>query len=66
MKKREMTLHWDEYEIDDLVRPINKKDHLEEGVTYKVVDFLLQRAPQHNPTSRKLHGSVGLRNEEDE
>lgn len=66
MKKREITLHWDEYEIDDLVRPINKKDHLEEGVTYKVVDFLLQRAPQYNPTSRKLHGSVGLRDEEDE
>lgn len=65
MKKREITLYWDEYEVDDLVRSTDKKSSLEPGTTYAVKDFLLPAVGRRNLVSGPLHGSVGLMDEDD-
>ncbi len=63
MKKRKITLHWDEYEPGDLVRSANKRSGLEDGTTYEVTDFLPPIINRDN-LDLYLYGSVELKNEE--
>lgn len=39
MKKKEITLHWDEYEAGDLIVSTNSLSRLEEGTVYEVLRF---------------------------
>jgi len=67
MKKREVTLHWDEYEVGDLVRSTNKKSGLEPGTTYEVTEFIIPPLPGsicEDGQVVDVHGGVGLEDEE--
>lgn len=63
MKKREVTLHWDEYEPGDLVRSTDKRSRLEDGVVYEVTVSLGPHTVTISPPSF-CGGGVRLEDEE--